>query len=75
VDRGDLFFFFTDGVTEAMDGAGDCFGDTRVVAFLERYAGHAPETIRDALVDEIAAFVQGQPQHDDITMIVLRVDG
>jgi serine phosphatase RsbU (regulator of sigma subunit) len=75
VEAGDLFFFFTDGISEAMDGTGDCFGEMRVTAFLETYAAQRPEVIRDALIDEIAAFVQGQPQHDDITMIILRVDG
>ena len=27
LERGDLFFFFTDGISEAMDGEGDCFGE------------------------------------------------
>ena len=28
----------------------------------------------DRLVDEVASFVQGQPQHDDITMVILRIN-
>jgi serine phosphatase RsbU (regulator of sigma subunit) len=31
--------------------------------------------IRDGLLREVTAFTAGQPQHDDITMIVLKVDG
>ena len=75
LERGDLFFFYTDGVSEAMDSGGDCFGDERVAAFLEAHAELPPELLRDRLVENIAAFAGGQPQHDDITMIILKIDG
>jgi serine phosphatase RsbU (regulator of sigma subunit) len=70
----DLFFFFTDGVSEAMDAQGECFGESRLVAFLEAHAGGTPEAIRDRLVGEVSMFVQGQPQHDDITMVIVRIE-
>ncbi len=75
LQQGDLFFFFTDGISEAMDAAGDCFGETRLASFLEAHAEQSPEAIRDRLVEDVAAFVQNQPQHDDITMIILKIDG
>jgi sigma-B regulation protein RsbU (phosphoserine phosphatase) len=74
VARGDLFFFFTDGISEAMDGAGDCFGEQRLTACLEAAADRPPEAIRDLLVAEVAAFSEGQPQHDDITMVILKFE-
>jgi len=74
LERGDLFFFFTDGISEAMDGGGNCFGESRVTAFLEANALLSPEAIRDRLVEEVTTFADGQPQHDDITMIILRID-
>ena len=70
----DLFFFFTDGVSEAMDAEGECFGESRLATFLEAHAGCTPEAIRDRLVQEVSAFVQGQPQHDDITMVIVRIE-
>ena len=75
VEPGDLFFFFTDGVTEAMNAEGEFFGEARVAEVLERYAAQRPEAIRDAMVRGIADFANGQPQHDDITMIILKADG
>jgi serine phosphatase RsbU (regulator of sigma subunit) len=75
LDPGDLICFYTDGISEAMDDGGEYFGEVRVAGLLERLAAHTPEVIRDALVEEISAFVRGQPQHDDITMIIVRVDG
>jgi serine phosphatase RsbU (regulator of sigma subunit) len=74
IEQDDLFCFFTDGITEAMDGEGDCFGEPRVVSFLEANASQHPDAIRDGLVQEIATFTHGQPQHDDITMIILKID-
>ncbi len=75
VQAGDLFCFFTDGISEAVDGAGECFGELRVTAFLEAHAELSSDRIKDGLLGEITAFVQGQPQHDDITMIILKIDG
>lgn len=71
---GDLFFFFTDGISEAMDAEGACFGEPRLATFLERHAALAPEALRDRLLEELANFVGGQPQHDDITMIILKIE-
>ena len=70
---GDLFFFFTDGVSEAMDAAGGCFGESRLAVFLAGHASLPPDVIRDLLVQEVAGFVRGQPQHDDLTMVILKV--
>jgi len=74
ISEGDLLFFFTDGVSEAMDADGECFGESRLVTFLAANADRAPADIRDRLAEDVAAFVKGQPQHDDITMVILKVE-
>jgi sigma-B regulation protein RsbU (phosphoserine phosphatase) len=74
IKPGDLFFFFTDGVSEAMDAEGACFGESRVTAFLSAHADLEPDAIRDRLVKDVAAFAQGQPQHDDLTMLIVRIE-
>jgi sigma-B regulation protein RsbU (phosphoserine phosphatase) len=71
LESGDLFFFFTDGISEAMDGKDGYFGEERLAEFLEAHADEPAEEIRDGLLREVSAFSAGQPQHDDITMIVL----
>ena len=71
---GDLLFFFTDGVSEAMDSEGACFGESRLSTFLAAHADLTPEAIRDRLVEDVATFAQGQPQHDDITMVILKIE-
>lgn len=73
LENDDLFFFFTDGVSEAMDREGDCFGESRMTDVLEAHSTESPEAIRGELLDAIKAFVGDEPQHDDITMIILKV--
>ncbi len=71
---GDLFVLYTDGMTEAMDAAGDCFGDERLGAIIEEHAGLPCEELRERILRELAAFVGGGPQQDDMTMLLLKVD-
>ncbi len=68
---GDLALFFTDGVTEAPNAAGELFGQERLAAALERIAGRTLESALAALFDEVAAFRAGEPE-DDVTMLLVR---
>jgi phosphoserine phosphatase RsbU/P len=71
---GDLYLFFTDGITEAMNAADDCFGDQRLGALVEEHAHLASDELRERLLREISAFVGDAPQHDDMTLILLKVE-
>jgi sigma-B regulation protein RsbU (phosphoserine phosphatase) len=75
LQNGDLYLFFTDGISEAMDTADDCFGETRLAGLVQEH-GHLPaDQLRERVLREIAAFVGDAPQHDDMTMILLKVEG
>jgi phosphoserine phosphatase RsbU/P len=71
---GDLFLLFTDGLTEAMNPAGDCFGEGRLGALVQEHAHLAPEELRERILREIASFVGSTAQQDDMTMLLLKVD-
>ena len=71
---GDLFVFFTDGITEAMNAGDDCFGEQRLAQLIEQHADLPSEELRERILREIEAFVGDAPQHDDMTMILLRVE-
>jgi len=64
--QGDLFMFFTDGVTEAMNADSDCFGEARLGNILAEHGDLPSEQLRERILREIDAFVAGAPQHDDI---------
>ena len=71
---GDLVLLFTDGVTEAMNVAGEPFGEERLAAVIEEH-GHLPfEELRERILREIDAFVGNTGQHDDLTFVLLKVD-
>jgi sigma-B regulation protein RsbU (phosphoserine phosphatase) len=71
---GDLYLFFTDGISEAMNTHDDCFGENRLGQLVESHAHLPSEELRERVLREISAFVGDAPQHDDMTMILLKVD-
>ena len=71
---GDLLVLFTDGISEAMNEHADCFGEPRLVELLEEHADLPFDELRERILREIDAFVGGAAQHDDMTMILLKID-
>jgi serine phosphatase RsbU (regulator of sigma subunit) len=68
---GDTVVFYTDGVTESFNSAGEQFGEDRLVNALRRNRElDSPELLR-SLVHEVHQF-SGKRQHDDITLIVAK---
>ncbi|MEQ1909122.1 MAG: PP2C family protein-serine/threonine phosphatase, partial [Vicinamibacterales bacterium] len=74
IHEGDMFLFFTDGISEAMNCDDDCFGEGRLSRIVEEHAHLPSEELRERILREIAAFVGDAPQHDDMTLILLRID-
>jgi len=72
---GDRLFLYTDGITEAMDGAERMFSDSRLRAFLEQTNECAPSEMTRGLISEVRRFTGGVPQSDDITTLALRYRG
>src|SRR4029079_3990142 len=71
---GDLALFFTDGISEAMNDADDFFGEGSRAASVEAHAHLSSDELRERVLREVEAFVGTAPQHDDMTMIFLKVD-
>ena len=69
---GDLLALYTDGVTEAMNGASQEYGDDRFKAVLSRSVALPLERALQAILDDVRSFVAGAPPHDDITLVLLR---
>jgi len=74
LNAGDLYLFFTDGISEAMNVHDDCFGEHRLGELVENHAHLPSDELRERMLREIASFVGEAPQHDDMTMILLKVD-
>jgi len=74
LQSGDLYLFFTDGISEAMNASDDCFGEARLGRLIEEHGDLQADQLRERVLREIAAFVGDAPQHDDMTMILLKVE-
>jgi phosphoserine phosphatase RsbU/P len=71
---GDVIVLYTDGITEAMNPDSDLFGDTRLSRIVEEHGHLESGELRERIMREIEAFVGTADQHDDMTMILLKVD-
>ena len=71
---GDLFMFFTDGLSEQMNAEEDFFGEPRIGALIEEHRDLPFDELRERILREVRAFAAGAAQHDDMTFILLRVD-
>ena len=64
-------FLYTDGVTEAMDSAGNLFSDHRLREFLQREPKLSPTELIHSVVSEVKRFSCGVEQSDDITALAI----
>ena len=75
LQQGDILFLLTDGFTEAMNTARESYGTDRVELIaqnpdLDRLS--APEII-NRLTEDVQRFAGEAPQHDDMTLVVVKV--
>jgi sigma-B regulation protein RsbU (phosphoserine phosphatase) len=70
---GDLFVGYTDGISEALNVADEEWGEERLIAAVSSCRKLRPPQIVEAVLAAADAFCAGARQHDDLTLIVLRV--
>ncbi len=69
--QGDLLFTYTDGVTEAMNSAGEEFSLERVKACLN--GNHGAAGAMDRVLEAVRVHADGFEQSDDITVLAVKV--
>ena len=74
LNTGDLFVLFTDGITEAMNAGEELFGEDRLGALIEEHADLPFDELRERIYREVRAFAGEPGPHDDMTLILLKVD-
>ncbi|HUI31307.1 MAG TPA: PP2C family protein-serine/threonine phosphatase [Candidatus Acidoferrales bacterium] len=70
---GDSLIFYTDGFSEAMDPRANEFGEDRLMRLIESTRSLSVKEMLTKIEDEVRKFVSGAPQHDDMTMLVVKV--
>jgi serine phosphatase RsbU (regulator of sigma subunit) len=72
VAPGDLLVFYTDGVTEAMNAAGQMFGEERLQTTITANVGGSAEQVCQAVLKALEIFTEDTPPSDDITLLVVK---
>jgi len=72
---GERLFLYTDGVTEAMNQAGEMFSEDRLEQVLARACGSSLEETTRGVSQEVRWFADGAPQSDDLTMLLVKYCG
>jgi sigma-B regulation protein RsbU (phosphoserine phosphatase) len=72
---GDTIVMFSDGVSEALNAAGEEFGDERLQEVAAAVKDLASPEIVERIITSVRAFTKGAPQSDDITVMVIRYLG
>jgi hypothetical protein len=71
---GDWLVIFTDGLVEAVNFAGEEYGEQRLLTVLNANTGLAPDLLLQRMIAEVNSFVGSTPQHDDITCMLIKVE-
>lgn len=75
LDPGDVIIVFSDGVSEALNAAGEEFGDARLEEVAAAVSDSSSADIVERIVAAVKVFTKGAPQSDDITCMVIRYLG
>jgi len=72
--QGDIFFIYTDGVTESFNAAGKMLSEEGLFREIKSLMGETPGKIINQITDTLINFRGAALQHDDIAMIAVGVE-
>jgi serine phosphatase RsbU (regulator of sigma subunit)/dihydrofolate reductase len=72
LQAGDILIAFTDGISESMNPAEDEWGEDRMIAEAQAHADLNAEKLLQRLFQAADAFAASAPQHDDMTILVVK---
>jgi AraC-like DNA-binding protein len=71
---GDVLIAYTDGITEVQDRQGELWGQGRFERLLSSCGCGQPKELMDRILGEVSGYAGGQPQRDDMTLVVMKVE-
>ncbi|MEX0601863.1 MAG: PP2C family protein-serine/threonine phosphatase, partial [Bacteroidota bacterium] len=72
IHANDHLYFYTDGVTEAMNSDLDEYGEDRFKKAISATLNRTVKEQKSSLLADIHTFTGAEPQSDDLTLMVLR---
>jgi serine phosphatase RsbU (regulator of sigma subunit)/HAMP domain-containing protein len=68
----DMLIFYTDGITDAMNDKQEEFGEDRLLECIQNHKNQLVKIQKEKLMQSIEMFMNASPQHDDITMVIVK---
>lgn len=73
-EEGDLFVFYSDGVTESKNSEGEYFGEERLTELIRLEHALSPKDLVQRIREEVSGFIQRGSFDDDLTCVVAKID-
>jgi serine phosphatase RsbU (regulator of sigma subunit) len=73
IHRGDVIVLHSDGIYETRNASDEVYGLDRIAAVIRDHGAGSAESLRDALLADVAAFRGTREQDDDVTLVVCRL--
>ncbi len=71
--KGDIFVFYSDGLTEARSPDGELFGANRLKELVEMHSENTGTELIETLKDEVSNFTCQTQFEDDFTLIIIKI--
>jgi sigma-B regulation protein RsbU (phosphoserine phosphatase) len=75
LNPGDMVLFYTDGIVEAMNDDEEIFGFERLLEIVNSAGLMSAESLLKVILEKVNDFTGAAAQHDDLTVIVVSVEG
>jgi serine phosphatase RsbU (regulator of sigma subunit) len=71
-NEGDVFMFYTDGLTEAENELGELYGEDRMIRVFSEFAKNRPVELLKQVYEDVHNFIGDKEIYDDITVLIIK---
>ncbi|MFC1514220.1 PP2C family protein-serine/threonine phosphatase, partial [candidate division KSB1 bacterium] len=72
INKSEMMFVYSDGITEARNEKGEFFGDDRLKNMIPELKEYSAKFAGEHILKVIDRFIEEAPQNDDISLIILK---
>jgi sigma-B regulation protein RsbU (phosphoserine phosphatase) len=74
MEPGDVLIGYTDGISEAMNREDEEWGEDRMIAQAASSVHLSAQQMLECLLEAADRFASGAPQHDDMTLVLMKIE-
>ncbi|MDQ3020886.1 MAG: SpoIIE family protein phosphatase [Bacteroidota bacterium] len=73
ISNDNMFIFYSDGLTEAMNKNREEFGTEKIIDIISSNRQHSCSLIQKEIINSVSEFRAGAEQNDDITLVITKI--